>query len=412
MNILFAFPSRSRPERLERQMRELTRHLAQPDKCHVNFVIDDDDPKREQYLKVIEQVSLSHSVTGGKSENKIHAVNRAVSECSYQWDAVVVMSDDMRIVMYRFDDSIRKHLSENNDQLLHYNDGYANATLVTFAIMGRKYYDRFGFIYNPAYVSLWCDNEQMDIADWLGRRKYMPEQIVLHEHPANKHRHLDDAQYRKTESFYRSDEKTYRLRKADNFGLPLLSVCVCTVIGREKQFDYIYNKLINQSDGMPVEVLFEKDNKEISVGAKRQKLLERAQGKFVCFVDDDDDVSGNYIAAIIYAIKEKPGIDCIGFLQHATYDGKNPEINKLSLQYSQWGDNIDGFAHVRTPYHKTPILLSKVVQCGGFKDMRYSEDHDFSKRVYELLRSEAFIEQELYYYKHKTENHKTKYGIE
>jgi glycosyltransferase involved in cell wall biosynthesis len=416
MNILFAFPSRSRPERLKRQMAELEKHLAQPDKCSVNFVIDDDDSRRADYLRVIDGVKIPHTVTGGKSENKIHAVNRAVSEAQYQWDIVVVMSDDMRIVLPKFDDEIRSQFAADTDLLLHYNDGYANHKLITFAIMGRDYYNRFKYVYNPAYISLWCDNEQMDVADWLGRRKYIPKQIVSHEHPANRH-NTNDQQYRHTEKFFNTDKQTYLAQKANNFGLPLLTVCICTIDGREKQFDRIRKKVLCQipnakinNDG-EVELLSLKDNKEISVGEKRNRLVNKARGKFVVFIDDDDDIPDYYIASIINVIKNYPDADCIGFLQQCTFDGSKPVAVKLSLQYSEWGDKVDGFAHVRTPYHKTPILLSKVVKAGGFKDMRYGEDHDFSKRVYPLLYNEVFINAVMYYYQYKTENHNTKYGI-
>jgi hypothetical protein len=86
------------------------------------------------------------------------------------------------------------------------------------SILGRDYYKRFNYIYNPEYISLYCDNETMDVAKILGRYKFVNENIFLHLHPAHGNA-LNDNQYRYTESFHPIDQATYLKRKANNFGL-------------------------------------------------------------------------------------------------------------------------------------------------------------------------------------------------
>jgi hypothetical protein len=72
------------------------------------------------------------------------------------WDILVVMSDDMVCVTHGWDDIIRQDMNENfpdTDGVLHYNDGNQKANVMTMSIIGRKYYKRDGYIYNPEYQS-------------------------------------------------------------------------------------------------------------------------------------------------------------------------------------------------------------------------------------------------------------------
>lgn len=191
----------------------------------------------------------------------------------------------------------------------------------------------------------------------------------------------------------------------------ILSLLICTVYDRAEKFKLLFDYLNKINVFADVEILFELDNKEISVGAKRQKLIERAKGKFVVFIDDDDWVAENYISEIRKGILENPEIDCIGFLQSCTFNG-SPErkICCLSLKYKVWRDNVDGYYAVRSPYHKTPIKREVALRV-GFQDMRFAEDHDFSKKVTPLLKNEYFINKIMYQYRYTEEEHNKKYGI-
>ncbi|MBI2486502.1 MAG: hypothetical protein HYW01_06020 [Deltaproteobacteria bacterium] len=75
----------------------------------------------------------------------------------------------------------------------------------------------------------------------------------------------------------------------------LFSILIPTLESRQEQFHKLYEKLNRQiaenSLTEEVEVAYFLDNMKHSVGFKRNKLIEWAKGKFVAFVDDDDDVS-------------------------------------------------------------------------------------------------------------------------
>ncbi len=191
-----------------------------------------------------------------------------------------------------------------------------------------------------------------------------------------------------------------------------LSVLICTTFDRVKMFDLLRHHLQTQINeyglGKDVEILSECDNKEISVGKKRQNLLEKAKGDYIVFIDSDDMVPYYYVQEIIEAIKLNP--DCIGF--RIECKGTTGKTASASDKWNDWADNVGGFDYVRTIYHKNPVRRDIALQI-GFKDMRFGEDYDYSKRLKEshLLKMEVFIDKVMYEYRYKYEDPKTKYGI-
>ena len=57
----------------------------------------------------------------------------------------------------------------------------------------------------------------------------------------------------------------------------------------------IYSQIGDLKAESKVEVIVICDNKEISIGEKRNRLYTAASGEFSVQIDDDDDVAGNYV---------------------------------------------------------------------------------------------------------------------
>lgn len=189
---------------------------------------------------------------------------------------------------------------------------------------------------------------------------------------------------------------------------PRLSILLCTVISRADLFAKLHAHVLAQASGKPVEVLVACDNKEISIGKKRQNLLEQATGDYIAFIDDDDWVSDHYVDKILAALETSP--DCVGFLITCTTNGKDPRSAITSMRYREWGERIDGYAHVRSPYQKTPIRREIALKV-GFPDLRYAEDRVYSRGVTALIKTEAFVNEVLYFYRYRKEPFSLKYGI-
>lgn len=191
-----------------------------------------------------------------------------------------------------------------------------------------------------------------------------------------------------------------------------LSILICTTFDRTTMFNLLKHHLQTQINEFgfrkEVEILSECDNKEISVGKKRQNLLEKAKGDYIVFIDSDDMVPYFYIQRILGAIDSNP--DCIGF--RIDCKGTPGKTACTSNKWNDWADKIGGFDYVRTIYHKSPVKREIALQI-GFKDMRFGEDYDYSKRLKEseLLKKEIFIDEIMYEYRYKYENPVTKYGL-
>jgi hypothetical protein len=75
----------------------------------------------------------------------------------------------------------------------------------------------------------------------------------------------------------------------------LWSILIPTIETRAHFLERLLSVLTPQVvDG--VEILIEKDDGESKIGAKRNRLIGRATGDYVCGIDDDDLVTSDYVA--------------------------------------------------------------------------------------------------------------------
>jgi hypothetical protein len=219
MKILFKFPTRGRRSQFEEAMKSIFDNLYNREDFQILVSIDEDDPEMQD----VSQYEYPNTIFfKGKSESKVDAINRDIEHAWPDWwQAIIVMSDDMRFSLYGFDQIIRHQFQEHGlDTLLHVPDQDAKEYLATMYIAGRQFYNRFGFVYNPEYKSLFCDNEVMEIAQKLGKYRYVDVPgLVVHLNPAYGHSEKDEMFIRQQEIGWSVDQETYTKRKANNFYL-------------------------------------------------------------------------------------------------------------------------------------------------------------------------------------------------
>lgn len=197
--------------------------------------------------------------------------------------------------------------------------------------------------------------------------------------------------------------------------IPKLSVLIATITERRFLFNQLERYLqrqirLNNLTGK-VEILSECDNKQMSIGSKRQRLLERAQGEFIVFLDDDDEPYDHYLKYIVAAIENNSGIDCIGIAIDMTTNGKNKQRCCHSLKYPEWKEKVDGWDYVRNVTHFNPIRRDLALQV-GFEDMRFGEDHKYSNSVTKLCKKEIYITDPVFHYRYSNKiKPNQKYGI-
>lgn len=192
------------------------------DKKNTLFLVsvDDDDPETndpnfDSILSTYENVIIKRGI----SHSKIHAVNRDLDVFDNEWDIVLLASDDMIPQMIGYDQIIRdnmKNLYPNTDGVLWFNDGYQGDRLNTLCILGKKYYERFNYIYHPDYKSCWSDNEFMEVGNILGKQTYINQVIIRHEHPDWGYGSIDYVHNNNVKDWHH-DNNVFQQRKSNNF---------------------------------------------------------------------------------------------------------------------------------------------------------------------------------------------------
>lgn len=225
MRLLFKYTTRSRRSNFLRGIDSIINNLADKENYHIYTTFDVDDDK----MRPLPEIKGNHTYIAGTSKSKVDAINRDMDfiNSQYDWDILVNMSDDVVFTDKGFDNIIRNQFisydyngegetsTRNLDQVIHFPDGN-RSDLLTVSIIGREYYNRDNYIYNPEYKSLYCDNEAMEVAKIRGCYKYVDKVIFNHLHPAYS-KGVFDAQYQHTESFGAQDFETYLRRKQNGF---------------------------------------------------------------------------------------------------------------------------------------------------------------------------------------------------
>ena len=189
----------------------------------------------------------------------------------------------------------------------------------------------------------------------------------------------------------------------------ILTIAIPTIVTRKDKFDKLFDRLVKQivyfGYGKDVEIISECDNKEISIGKKRDNLIMKAKGEYIVMIDDDDMIAHNYLLVVINKLLNRP--DCVGYLEKIKHNNKT---SCISLNNPGWIDNYAGYDYARTPFFKVPIK-TEICREVGCRDMRFAEDHDFANRVKPFLKTEEFINDYMYIYQYSHEPHNQKYGI-
>jgi len=210
------FPSRNRPKKFLSVLSDYINKAS--DNTNIVYLITIDLDDTTMTTEIQERAkALSKNVFffTGRSKSKIEACNRDIHYIE-QWDIIMLASDDMICQAEGWDEQIRKDMPTDMDMVLYYPDGFTQ--LNTMCIMGRKYYDRFGYIYNPEYTSLFCDDEFQQVSQKLGKEKKSNLTLFRHEHPIWMGSERDEL-LNKNESYYHIDKKVFEGRKLNNFWL-------------------------------------------------------------------------------------------------------------------------------------------------------------------------------------------------
>lgn len=320
-----------------------------------------------------------HRIFRSPNKTKIEACNANMSEIDWDWQIVVLVSDDMIPQLKGWDDVIRNHMLARypgTNGILWFNDGFQGDKLNTLSIYGRAMYNELGYIYHPDYKSLFCDTELTDRCkgDLADRTTYIPYCIIRHEHPGTGYAQNMDALYQHNQRFWSTDMYTYIRRKTYPFDISFL---IPTIPGRDaslqRMMQSIHERMGRIAPNLRYEIRLGFDNKEASVGRKRDNLLQASKGKYSAFVDDDDEITDAYIEDLAETIRGNFHVMRLrGTVQQYTFT--HSIAVKLNEPMARGNDFF------RPPNHLNP-MLTDVAKLVRFKDASRGEDLDWTMRM-------------------------------
>lgn len=206
MKISLILPSRNRPEKALAASNKW-RSAAGLD-CEFILSLDHDDTKLDEYL---ESINCSKLISENRSA--VDAINNAAKVAT--GDVLVVMSDDFDCPA-NWAMQIVDATDGKTDWIAKTPDGIQK-WIITLPIMDRVYYNRFGYVYHPDYLHMFCDTELTCVADLTGRKIDLTIPFN-HEHYSTGKSVKDEVSI-KADATWNQGEKLFIERAKRNFDL-------------------------------------------------------------------------------------------------------------------------------------------------------------------------------------------------
>ena len=183
-----------------------------------------------------------------------------------------------------------------------------------------------------------------------------------------------------------------------------LSILILSIPSRFDIVRPLIDKLMRQiGDREDVEILSLMDNKSLHIWEKRNELMNIARGTYLIWLDDDDDVSENYVSKLTETIALNPNVDVISFDQMCYLNGVearvfarmgNPHEHVLPdpKDPTRYKDTL------RPPYHwccwKTSLASSEAFRASYSQGNvgQSTEDIDWLKRLYPKVEERVYLE--------------------
>ena len=383
MRILLKFPTRSRPQQAMRVIQQYSNMAINPKSIGVAMSCDSDDDSmtrtlvKDEFDRILGQFGW-HQIYYGNSKTKIEACNADMEKIEYPWDIAVLVSDDMVPIVRGYDDVIRSHMIAsfpNTDGILWFNDGHQEDKLNTLSVMGRTMYQSFGYIYHPSYKSFYCDTEFTDLCKTTLKSKcvYSPTCIVRHEHPGNGYGGFDSL-YQKNQLAWTHDMDNYINRKQYTVDWTIM---IPTIPGRERKLQSLIQSIHELRQricpALRIAIAVGFDNREVSIGTKRQNMLQAAEGRYTSFVDDDDTVTAHYFEDAAACIAGN--FDCMRL---------RGQISQWTFTHSLANKLTDPMANettfLRPPNHLN-VMKADIAKTIRFRDAINGEDLDWTIKL-------------------------------
>ena len=180
---------------------------------------------------------------------------------------------------------------------------------------------------------------------------------------------------------------------------PILSILIGAIPERFDKARSLYERLMAEVGDKPVQVLLIMDNRIMQIGEKRDALVQLAAGKYISFIDDDEDFFPGYIDFMLDACSKN--VDVITFLQKCTIDGNsftvNFDLNNIENEEARKNESGNYIDINRRPFHVCG-WRSKIAKSEHFAAVGYGEDWDWCQRILPKCKTQYKIPGHMHHY--------------
>ena len=217
-DLIVIVPSRGRPDNIA----ALIESFEQTDTEALLWVaIDDDDPFRDQYEKIVDASPSVVIDTVEPSNGMVKALNTIAIALAKSDDppfALGFMGDDHRPRTASWDQAYVQALRGMGTGLVYGNDLLQGQNLPTQVAMTTDIVQILGYMVPPSLRHLYVDNFWLQLGRGMGRLRYLDDVIVEHVHPGAKKADWDEGYTRvNAPEMWDTDKKAYRRYKAVRF---------------------------------------------------------------------------------------------------------------------------------------------------------------------------------------------------
>ena len=168
-----------------------------------------------------------------------------------------------------------------------------------------------------------------------------------------------------------------------------LSILIPSIPSRWRKLTASFDSLLEKIGSRDIEILAFSDNKKRTIGEKRDALIKMANGKYIMFVDDDDELVS--LDELYEATKQD--VDVITFKQECrNSDGSKFVVtfglgNEIEHNVNEEGNYIDC---KRPPFHV--CAWNRKYAAYDFPSVNYAEDWGWVKQFVHVATSEIHID--------------------
>jgi glycosyltransferase involved in cell wall biosynthesis len=174
----------------------------------------------------------------------------------------------------------------------------------------------------------------------------------------------------------------------------MLSILIPTISKRIGFLTPLLEELKKQIGESKVEILVDSDERK-TTGEKRNNLKSKASGKYIIYLDDDDEPAKYYISELLKGCDSDS--DCIVFNGYMTTNGRSKTnfIIRLGEKYEQRHG-----VYYRYPNHIC-AFKKELVKDIHFPHKFSGEDFEWATKVRDsrVLKTQYIIEKDLYHYR-------------